>query len=90
MDVPFATSGAINQQHYALVQKVESAKDPGLADEAIIHEIDAMRARFSSPSFTPSSVGDKVCIFVLIIADDLSVSLNVETCFSCSCTAMLR
>ncbi len=56
MDITFNNSGAINRAHFALVQKVESATSPSIADDAIIQEIDAIRRRFSKPSFTPDSV----------------------------------
>ena len=57
MDVTFAASGAINRAHYAIVQKVENANDPGLADDAIIQEIDTIRARFQRPAFSAVTVG---------------------------------
>ncbi|KAG8879392.1 hypothetical protein FRB97_001663 [Tulasnella sp. 331] len=69
MDVKYATSGAINHEHYTLVQKVESAKDPGLADEAIIQEIDAMRNRFHKPTFASSSPYCRDMLLILLYCE---------------------
>lgn len=57
MEVTFNNSGAINRAHYALVQKIENASSPSIADDAIVQEIDAIRRRFVKAGFTPDSVG---------------------------------
>ncbi|KAG8997513.1 hypothetical protein FRB94_007638 [Tulasnella sp. JGI-2019a] len=69
MEMKYATSGAINHEHYNLVQKVENAKDPGLADEAIIHEIDTMRDRFHKPSFASSSPYCRDMLLILMYCE---------------------
>ncbi|KAG8920145.1 hypothetical protein FRC01_000900 [Tulasnella sp. 417] len=56
MEVTFNNSGAINRAQYALVQKIENASSPSIADDAIIQEIDAIRRRFAKGGFTPDSV----------------------------------
>ncbi|KAG8908834.1 hypothetical protein FRB99_003072 [Tulasnella sp. 403] len=66
MEVTFGNSGAINRAHYALVQKVETATDPGLADAAIIREIDNIRAQFTKGTFSPDSTQCRDALLILL------------------------
>ncbi|KAG8914483.1 hypothetical protein FRC02_004973 [Tulasnella sp. 418] len=69
MEVSFLASGAVNRTHFSLAQKVESASDPGVADEAIIHEIDAIRAKFDKPTFGPISSACRDWLLILLYCE---------------------
>ncbi|KIO30469.1 hypothetical protein M407DRAFT_20526 [Tulasnella calospora MUT 4182] len=75
MEVTFNNSGAINRAHYALVQKIENASSPSLADDAIIQEIDTIRRRFAKAGFTPDS---RACREWLLILLHCSMAMTFE------------
>lgn len=52
MDVPFASSGAMNRTHYSLVRKVEEAPSPGAADQLLQEEARAMQHELSKPGLS--------------------------------------
>ncbi|KAG8944909.1 hypothetical protein FRC04_001349 [Tulasnella sp. 424] len=66
MEVTFNNSGAINRAHYAIVQKIENAASPSLADDAIVQEIDAIRRRFAKDGFSPDSRACRDWLLILL------------------------
>ncbi|KAF7428422.1 hypothetical protein PC9H_007646 [Pleurotus ostreatus] len=64
MDVPFASSGAMNRMHYSLVRKVEEAPSPGAADQLLQEEARAMQHELSQPGL--SQRRSKECLIMIM------------------------
>ncbi|KAG5220080.1 Glycine-rich RNA-binding protein [Salix suchowensis] len=64
MDVPFASSGAMNRVHYSLVRKVEEAPSPGAADQLLQEEARAMQHELSQPGLSKRRT--KECLIMIM------------------------
>lgn len=56
MDLRYLSSGALNREHYTLVQKVEDAKSLQEADASLFAQVDLVRKRLARRQ-SLSSVG---------------------------------
>lgn len=61
MDVPYASSGASSRAHYAIVRKVENAKNAREADVALHEEVLSVRAKLGKGPLATVSSTTKLC-----------------------------
>ncbi|KAI0285247.1 armadillo-type protein [Russula brevipes] len=64
MQVPFISSGALSRAHYALVRKVELAQTAQQADDHLLDEVAAIRARLSRPGFSSAQCREYLMVLL--------------------------